>query len=124
MAGTGQADAGLGGAWVGGGGPYLAVLQGVLVCKKSILDSLANYTWSTYIEGMKTIEEIAAKLESAGCEVSVWKDERVYVRKTPNGKRGDYGYCVEGEDPRDICEGISKRRGEIMAILRTEEVAS
>lgn len=65
-----------------------------------------------------TINEISEKLTAAGCEVKVWNDSRVYVRKTANGKPGDYGYCVEAEDVRDITAGISKRAGEISTILR------
>jgi hypothetical protein len=64
------------------------------------------------------ITEIATKLEDAGCTVRIWKDSRIYVAKTPNGGKGDYGYCVESEDVRDICENITKRNGEIAAILR------
>jgi hypothetical protein len=69
-----------------------------------------------------TIEEIAAKLEAAGCHVKVWNGSRVYVRKTPGGRFGDYGYCVIGDDPRDITAYITKRAGEINAILRKEAV--
>lgn len=65
-----------------------------------------------------TLTEITDKLEAAGCTVKVWKDARVYVQKTPNGGKADYGYCVEAEDVRDICEHITKRNGEIAAILR------
>lgn len=63
------------------------------------------------------ITEIATKLEDAGCTVKIWKDARVYVSKTPNGSKGDYGYCVEGDDVRDICKFIGKREGEIKSIL-------
>lgn len=65
-----------------------------------------------------TLEEITAKLEAAGCTVSVWQDKRVYVKQTPNGSRADYGYCVAGNDVRDITDRITKRAGEISAILR------
>ena len=65
-----------------------------------------------------TINEISERLTAAGCGVKVWNDSRVYVRKTANGKSGDYGYCVEAEDVRDITQNITKRAGEISAILR------
>ncbi len=64
-----------------------------------------------------TLTEITDKLEAAGCTVKLWKDARVYVQKTPNGGKADYGYCVEAEDVRDITENISKRQGEIRSIL-------
>lgn len=66
-----------------------------------------------------TTTEIATKLENAGCTVKIWKDARVYVTKTPNGSKADYGYCVEADDVRDITENISKRAGEISEILRS-----
>lgn len=62
--------------------------------------------------------EIATKLENAGCTVKIWKAARVYVTKTPNGSKADYGFCVEADDVRDITENISKRAGEIAEILR------
>lgn len=65
-----------------------------------------------------TLNEITEKLEAAGCEVKIWNDARVYVSKTPNGSRGQYGYCVEADDVRDIAQQITKRNGEIAAILR------
>lgn len=65
-----------------------------------------------------TLTEITAKLEAAGCTVNVWKESRVYVTKTPNGSKSAYGYCVEADDVRDITENITKRNGEISAILR------
>lgn len=64
-----------------------------------------------------TISDIAEKLESAGCTVKIWNDKRVYVTKTSCGSTGDYGYCVEGDDARDITKMITKRKGEIFAIL-------
>jgi len=67
-----------------------------------------------------TIEEIKAKLDAAGVEYSEWTKSgvRLYVRKTRNGKRDDYGYLVAANDVRDITAGIVKRGGEISAILR------
>jgi hypothetical protein len=65
-----------------------------------------------------TLEQINEKLETAGCETKVWNGQRIYVNKTPNGSRGQYGYCVAGEDVRDITDAITKRNGEISAILR------
>jgi hypothetical protein len=64
------------------------------------------------------INEIAVKLEAAGCSVRVWDEKRVYINKTPNGAKAEYGYCVEADDLRDITEKVSKRSGEISAILR------
>lgn len=63
------------------------------------------------------ITEIKEKLESAGCVTQI-KGDRVYILKTPNGKKGHYGYCVAGEDTRDITANITKRSGEICQILR------
>ena len=65
-----------------------------------------------------TITEISEKLTAAGCEINVWRDERVYVGKTPNGSRGQYGYCVAGRDVQEVTEHISKRQGEVRQILR------
>lgn len=65
-----------------------------------------------------TTTEIATKLEAAGCTVKIWKDARVYVSKTPNGSKADYGYCIEADDVRDITAHITKRNGEIAEILR------
>lgn len=71
-----------------------------------------------------SITEIAAALTEAGCTVSIWQDRRVYVRATPSGGRGDYGYCVAADDVRDITAGITRRSGEICAILRSATVAA
>ncbi len=66
-----------------------------------------------------TLDEIRSKLDQAGVEYSVWKEKRIYIKSTPNGKRGDYGYLVAGDDGSSgTCQGISKRKGEIAAILR------
>ncbi|HOP99069.1 MAG TPA: hypothetical protein PLK78_16745 [Verrucomicrobiota bacterium] len=64
-----------------------------------------------------TIEEIASKLEAAGCEIKVWNDARVYVSKTPRGSVS--GYCVAADDIRDITENITKRQGDVRQILRS-----
>jgi hypothetical protein len=64
-----------------------------------------------------SLTEIAAALTEAGCTVSIWQDRRVYVRSTPCGGRGDYGYCVSADDVRDITDGITRRSGEICSIL-------
>jgi len=64
-----------------------------------------------------SLTEIAAALTEAGCTVSIWQDRRVYVRSTPCGGRGDYGYCVSADDVRDITAGITRRSGEICSIL-------
>ena len=63
------------------------------------------------------VTEIANALTEAGCNVSIWKNCRVYVRSTPCGGRGDYGYCVSADDVRDMTSGITRRSGEICAIL-------
>lgn len=65
-----------------------------------------------------SINEIQEKLEAAGCEVKL-RGVRLFVNKTPNGSRGQYGYCVAGDDVRDITDSITKRNGEISAILRS-----
>lgn len=66
-----------------------------------------------------TINEITVKLDAAKVTYSVWKDARVYIKSTPNGGRGDYGYLVEGDDgSTGTCSHISKRKGEIAEILR------
>lgn len=72
----------------------------------------------TQANAAMNITEITDKLEAAGCTVKVWKDSRIYIQKTPNGGKADYGYCVEAEDVRDITEHVTKRNGEISAILR------
>ena len=65
-----------------------------------------------------TIEQIIKKLEADGCEVRE-KSGRVYVNRTPNGGKGSYGYLVAGDDgSTGTCQGITKRCGEISAILR------
>jgi len=65
------------------------------------------------------LQQIRSKLDLAGVTYRVWKDVRVYVTSTPNGGRGDYGYLAAGDDgSTGTCQGISKRKGEISAILR------
>lgn len=65
------------------------------------------------------ISQIVEKLESAGCKVQEWKGKRVYVKSTPNGGNGDYGYLESGDDgSTGSCQSITKRKGEIAAILR------
>lgn len=65
-----------------------------------------------------TIEEIAEKLTAAGCEVAI-RGDKVFVNSTPNGGSGRYGYLVAGDNgSTGTCSGISKRAGEIAALLR------
>jgi len=65
------------------------------------------------------IEQIAKKLEEGGCTVKIWKDKRVYVTSTPNGGKAEFGYLVAGDDGgTGSCQGVTKRAGEIAAILR------
>ena len=67
-----------------------------------------------------TIEEIASKLEAAGCDIKVWegsRESRVYVRRTPRGPVA--GYCVAADDIRDITEHVTKRQGDVRQILRS-----
>lgn len=66
-----------------------------------------------------TLEIITGILTDAGCEVRQ-SGVRLYVNKTPNGSKGQYGYCVDGDDVREVTENITKRNGEISAILRGE----
>ena len=76
-----------------------------------------------YIGGMKyTIERLAEILDAADVHYREWtgRETRLYVTQTPNGGRGDYGYLVEGGDVRDVTSHISKRSGEISAILYAE----
>ena len=69
-----------------------------------------------------SISEIATKLEAAGVEFTPWKNLRLYVKKTPNGSKGDYGYLVAGDTGKTgTCDNITKRKGEIAAILRGEK---
>ena len=63
-----------------------------------------------------TIEEIASKLEAAGCKINV-RGDRVYVNETPRGTVS--GYCVAAEDIRDITENITKRQGDVRQVLRS-----
>lgn len=63
------------------------------------------------------IEQIAEKLEAAGCDI-VTSGDKVYIRKTPNGSKGQYGYAVAADDVRDILENVTKRNGELGQILR------
>lgn len=68
-----------------------------------------------------TLDQIAVKLENAGCTVTVDHiNDRVKVLKTPNGKFADYGWCIPSPDGdvRDITAFITKRAGEIKDILR------
>lgn len=65
-----------------------------------------------------TLQEITEKLTAAGCNVTE-KSDRVYVNSTPNGGRGQYGYLVDGDNGRSgTCQKITKRAGEIAALLR------
>lgn len=65
-----------------------------------------------------TLSEISEKLEAAGCDVRE-SGSRLFVNSTPNGGKGQYGYLVAGDDGMTgSCQGISKRKGEIAAILR------
>lgn len=65
-----------------------------------------------------SIQQIAFRLTSAGCIVSISLDGKAYVESTPSGGRGDYGYCVAGDTGRDITRNITRRAGEIATILR------
>lgn len=63
---------------------------------------------------LEVIEQILTK---AGCEIEN-TGHRIYVNKTPNGSKAQYGFCVAGDDVRDVTDRIVKRNGEISAILR------
>jgi hypothetical protein len=71
-------------------------------------------------EQTMTIREMQTVLEAAGAEVRL-VGTRLYVRSTPCGGAGEYGYLVDGDDgSTGSCEGVTRRRGEIAAILRGE----
>jgi hypothetical protein len=64
------------------------------------------------------IQEIIEKMEAAGCEVRE-QNGKVWVNSTPNGGKGRYGYLVDGDTGyTGTCRGVTRRQGEIAAILR------
>ncbi len=63
-----------------------------------------------------TLEQIAEKLNDAGCITRISGD-KCHIDKTPNGGRGRYGYVIAGTDYRDITEHVTVRQGEIRQII-------
>lgn len=66
-----------------------------------------------------TIESLTKILTAAGCEVRE-DGSKLWVTSTPCGHAGRYGYLVAADDVRDVTENITKRNGEISAIIRRE----